>query len=141
MIGVDEIAVRPLGQAGQHRRRPADAQLVPTHVRHFVFGGQIEPHDFARQHAQALVPASFVADVEQQLQTQADAEKRFAGGNRLADRLDQCRRWSSAIASPNAPTPGSTILSALASTAGSLVIVAGWPTFSNPFCTLRRLPI
>ena len=56
---------------------------------HFVVAGQIEPHDFAGQHAQAFVAATFVADVEQQLQAQADAQKRLAGGDRLADRLDQ----------------------------------------------------
>ena len=50
-------------------------------------------------------------------------------------------RRSSPMASSNAPTPGSTTFSAAATTAGSLVTIAWCPTFSNPFCTLRKLPI
>ena len=43
--------------------------------------------------------------------------------------------------SRNAPTPGSTIRSARASAAGSSITTASCPIRSNPFCTLRRLPM
>ena len=45
------------------------------------------------------------------------------------------------IALGNAPTPGSTTPSAASAAAGSLVISASAPTFSNAFSTERRFPI
>ena len=52
-------------------------------------GGHFEAHDFARDDAEAFVLAVFVAAVEEQLQAEADAEKRFAVGDGRANRLDE----------------------------------------------------
>ena len=41
---------------------------------------------------------------------------------------------------PKAPWPGSTTAGAAAMRSASLVISAGWPSVSNAFCALRRLP-
>ncbi len=61
----------------------------------------------------------------------------------IAERIGSTRRRDSraAIASRNAPTPGSTSFEASANTAASLVIVAVCPVRSNAFSTLRRLPM
>ena len=51
-------------------------------------------------------------------------------------------RWrSSSMASPKAPTPGTTTRSAAATTAGSEVTVTSPPTATSARATLRRLPM
>ena len=62
---------------------------IPSHVRHLQFGGHFEFHHFAGQDAQAFVRAVFVADVEQQLQPQADAKERLVGGHGVFDGAHQ----------------------------------------------------
>ena len=88
VVGVDEVEVRALGEAVQQRRPAADRQLVPAHVRHLDSAGTSN-RTIRRQDAQPFVRAAFVADIEQQLQPQADAQKRLVGGDRVFDRADQ----------------------------------------------------
>lgn len=102
---------------------------------------QIELHHLAAKDAEPFVAASFGAGFEEQLQSEANPERRLLRINRFADRVDEPAARSSVMASGNAPTPGSTTFEARRTTAGSLEISAAWPTFSNPFCTLRRFPI
>ena len=61
--------------------------------RPLAFGGNIESDHVAGHDAEALVLAIFEAAVEQQLQAEADAEERFAGGDGRADRLDEVARF------------------------------------------------
>ena len=102
----------------------------------------VEPHDFARHNAQSFVLAVLVALVEQQLQAQADAEKRLARLDRRADRLDQLRvaQRGDRIAK-RADAGQHDLCRHPPARPGRSVIVAAWPTRSNAFCTLRRLPI
>jgi hypothetical protein len=83
--------------------------------------------------------AVFVADVEEHLQSEADAEERPAALDVAEDWLIR-RRWRKvATASWKAPTPGSTILSARSISSGLEMMCAAAPTCSKPFCTERRL--
>ena len=93
-------------------------------------GRMLEPADMHRELAALFAPGVLAGACTSQL-----------GSSRTRLTRRALRSVSAAIASPNAPTPGSTILSAAANRAGSLVISASKPTFSNPFCTLRRFPI
>jgi len=50
---------------------------------------EVEANDLARDHAQTGVFSVLVAEVEQQLQAEADPQERPAGGNGFDDRRDQ----------------------------------------------------
>jgi hypothetical protein len=58
-------------------------------VRDFVLAWQLEPDAFAWQHSESLVLAVLIADFKQQLHSQANAEKWFAGTDRIANRPEQ----------------------------------------------------
>src|SRR5437868_1689664 len=89
MITVYEINTRRVRQITQQRRDAFDVELIPPHVRHLQAERAIdvEPHALALQDAQTLVLPVFVADVEEHLQTEADAEERLAALNVSKDRL------------------------------------------------------
>ena len=77
---VDVLAGEPL----EDPRRPALAQLVPAHVRH---ARRLDPPDGPAEEAETA-PALVVL-LEQELQADADAEQRTAGGDTLEQRLVQ----------------------------------------------------
>ena len=52
--------------------------FVPSHVWNFVFARYIKFYDLARNHAEPLISATFMADIEQHLQSQADPQKRLS---------------------------------------------------------------
>jgi len=58
-------------------------------VRHLELRRHLEADDFAGQDAQPLVLAVLVADVEQQLEPQADPQKRLPRVDRVPNRLNQ----------------------------------------------------
>ena len=83
----------------------------------------------------------FLADVEQELEPEADSQAGFTRLNGFAKASPSpvFRNW--ATASAKAPTPGKITFEARRIRSGSEVISAECPTVSIAFWTLRRLPI
>ena len=86
---MDEVEERAVGDVLQKRGLPHEPAAIPAHVRHLELVRHVEADHLPAQNAQTLELAPFVAHVEQQLQAQADAQKRLARGDRVADRPDQ----------------------------------------------------
>jgi hypothetical protein len=80
VVAVDEVDACAARQIVEEGRGVFEIELVPAHVGDFQAQGliDVEPHAFAFEHAQALMDAVFVADIEEHLQAQADAEEWFA---------------------------------------------------------------
>ena len=142
VVGVDEVDVGPLGEPFQQRRTTANGQLIPAHVGDRVL----------RRATRTAPPRRAAPPALRAGRSRSPPRRAIAGPGRCPEAACR-RRWprrigstrsrrrSSAMASSKAPTPGNTIFSAAATWAGSLVMSAWWPTFSKPFCTLRRLPM
>src|SRR5262249_7944112 len=78
-------------QIAQNRRRFANVELVPAHVRDLESGNRIEAHDLDREQVKALIHAVLVTGREQKLQPQADAQEWLALVDVVFDRLDEIR--------------------------------------------------
>src|SRR5258706_8953706 len=85
IVRVDEVEEGAVSRAFQNRRLALDAAAVPPHVRYLELVRQIKADAFPAQDAQPFVLAVFIAHVEEELQPQADAQERLAGGDRLVD--------------------------------------------------------
>ena len=77
-IAVDEVEVAVLGDALKDGVRLLEGYGVPTHVRDFEAGGKL--FHSSRDDAQTGGVALFGV-VQKELESEADAEKRFAGGD------------------------------------------------------------
>src|SRR5687768_14909175 len=86
---MDEIKVSVVFDPGQHRNRFENVRLVPTHVRNFELGRELEANDVPWDDTQPFPLAVFVASFKQQLQSQADSQERFALSNEIADWANQ----------------------------------------------------
>ena len=97
MVGVHEIEVRARGDAGEERAVAGPLELVPAHLGDLELGGvgeagEIEPDHLAGKDAEAGVFAVFVADVEEELEAQADAQEGASGADRVAYGVDEVLR-------------------------------------------------
>src|SRR5262249_49066340 len=78
-------------QIAEDRRRFANVELVPAHVREFEAGNRIEAHDLAGEQGHTLIHTVLVTGREQKLQPQADAQEWLALVDVVFDRLDEIR--------------------------------------------------
>src|SRR5438445_1274212 len=92
VVRVDEIHERAVGHAIEQGRALPNRDRVPPHVRHLHrrrgASGR-KPDDPPGNHAEPPVRPELFAFAEQELKSQADAEKRLAGANRPQDRLHE----------------------------------------------------
>ena len=88
-ITVDEVEVGIARDAGEQTGFADHFELIPAHVGHLQIGVLGEPDDLAGDHAETRPFSIFIAQVEQHLQAQADAEERLVGGDVGLDRSNQ----------------------------------------------------
>src|SRR5512140_427727 len=88
VVGVHEVDVSALGDAGEQRIAAVKRELVPPDMRDFYarLSGP-EPHDAAGDHAEPGARSLLLALVEQDLQAEADPQVRPAARDRLAQGL------------------------------------------------------
>lgn len=89
VIAVDKVEVGLVGNVGEEGLVAIDLEGIPAHVGDFDARGFGEAEDFSGDDAESFVFAVFVADVEEHLETEADAEERFLGGDVVLDRGDE----------------------------------------------------
>ena len=89
MIGVDEIDRRLRLQPFEDRRVPQNPERVPSHVGHFQPWQRREFNNAAGENAKPLVFTVLLADVEEELQAQADAQAGLAGLDGLSKSVAQ----------------------------------------------------
>src|SRR5258706_718319 len=89
VIGVDEIDVVAPGDAGEKRRIFFLFHAVPAHVRHLEAVVRAKRHHPAGKNIQSLLRPELLALAEQELEAEADAEKRLFALHDFADRPDE----------------------------------------------------
>ena len=91
VIGMHEVNHCAVFHAREKFGLAREIKRAPTHVRNLQARRFIELNDFARHYTQTGVQTEFFAPIEQQLQREADAEKRLAtfddGKNRFVQAI------------------------------------------------------
>src|SRR5207244_4384453 len=75
--------------SGDPLKQPASSvplELVPAHMGHFQVGEIPKADDLPRNDSEPFPLSVFVADLHQQLQTEANPQKRLVRGNVLLER-------------------------------------------------------
>ena len=87
VIAVNEVEMRTGSNILQDRMvRLSQCQRVPAHVRDLEVRLGLEPDDLARDDTQPLVFAVFIADIEQELQSQANSQEGLATVDGIVNR-------------------------------------------------------
>ena len=116
---------------------------VPPHVGHLQVRIVIKAQHPAGNDVKTLVPPELLAFRQQQLHPEADAQERLVGGHGVQDGRDEAGPGEVAdfwYLRDTVP-PVRNAYWAESDQTVTLVMRASTPTFSSPFCTLRRLPM
>ena len=91
VVGVDKVDGGLRTEPREERRGPLDPQRVPAHVGNFQPRRRRKPDHAAGEQTEAWMLAVLLADLEQELQTEANPQARLARPHSLAKRFAQPR--------------------------------------------------
>ncbi len=89
VIRMHEVNGRIFWQVEKVRGKRSIPQVIPSHVRNLQSGPRFEPNDFARKEVEPVPLTVLVTLREQELQPEADSEKRLALSHVIFDGISQ----------------------------------------------------